>query len=103
MGILQCVFELFFGPKKRTNGFNSQMATVAKKQEEVKMRFNPIALATLLVCSVNGTAFALSTDSDALPELPLPVTLQGSTSVQTQLPAPANASNQNIASTPQFW
>ncbi|MEO3741407.1 cellulose biosynthesis cyclic di-GMP-binding regulatory protein BcsB [Enterobacter sp. AG5470] len=66
------------------------------------MRFNPIALATLLVCSVNGTAFALSTDSDALPELPLPVTLQGSTSAQTPPPAPANASNQNIASTLSF-
>jgi cellulose synthase (UDP-forming) len=35
MGILQCVYELFFGRKKSVSGFNSQMSTVAKKQEEV--------------------------------------------------------------------
>ncbi|SFC84367.1 cellulose synthase (UDP-forming) [Kosakonia oryzae] len=35
LGILQCVYELFFGRKKMAGGFNSQMKVVAKKQEEV--------------------------------------------------------------------
>lgn len=60
------------------------------------MRFNPLALATLLACS-----FAASADNDALPELPLPVTLQGAAPTQPQ-PATVNASNQNIASTLSF-
>ncbi|MGY5955571.1 cellulose biosynthesis cyclic di-GMP-binding regulatory protein BcsB [Kosakonia sp. BK9b] len=65
------------------------------------MRFNPIALATLLACSASSTVFA-TTDSDALPELPLPVTLQGASSSQPQPATPMNVSNQNIASTLNF-
>lgn len=62
------------------------------------MRFNPIAIATLILCSVNS----LAADNDKLPELPLPVTLQGNTTAQPQQPALAATSNQNIESTLTF-
>ncbi|SKC16869.1 cellulose synthase subunit [Kosakonia radicincitans] len=66
------------------------------------MRCKPIALATLLACSVNTPAFALSSDNDAPPTLPTPLSLQGTTPAQPQQMVPANTSNQNIASTLSF-
>lgn len=66
------------------------------------MRCKPIALATLLACSVNTPTFALSTDNDAPPTLPTPVSLQGATPAQPQQATTANNGNQNIASTLSF-
>lgn len=66
------------------------------------MRCKPIALATLLACTVHSPAFALSNDNDTPPILPTPVSLQGAAPVQPQQTAGVNAGNQNIASTLSF-
>ncbi|WP_373963211.1 cellulose biosynthesis cyclic di-GMP-binding regulatory protein BcsB [Kosakonia sacchari] len=64
------------------------------------MRFNPFTLTALLVGGFSPIC-AFTAQNDALPELPLPVTLQGA-KPQPQ-PAPvAGSSNQDIASTLSF-
>lgn len=64
------------------------------------MRCNPFPLAALLMSSISPLC-AFAAQNDALPELPLPVTLQG-TKPQPQPTPEANSSNQDIASTLSF-
>lgn len=68
------------------------------------MRCNPLLLATVLLCGTSGIAWAaLSTNNEALPELP---PLQGVKSTQAPpaavVAAAPNASNQNISSSLSF-
>lgn len=72
------------------------------------MRFNPTALAALLLCAMNSMASTSApTGSDSLPDLPLPVTLQqGQASAPITAPQDAAlttaSSNQNVSNSISF-
>ncbi|WP_231889174.1 cellulose biosynthesis cyclic di-GMP-binding regulatory protein BcsB [Mangrovibacter phragmitis] len=68
------------------------------------MRFKRPLLATCLLCAASQASFAaLQNKADALPDLPLPVSVQGNTpAVDVASITAANNSNQNVANTISF-